>query len=123
MNFWQGKRVRLRGVEPTDAETFFTWNLNSEMARQLSFVWPPVSQAQLSSEIKELSLKKLEDDTFRWVIEDASSIAVGSITTHHCDPRTGTFSYGLNVAPEHQRKGYAIEAILLVLKYYFEELR
>jgi hypothetical protein len=25
-NFWQGRLVRLRGVEPSDAETFARWN-------------------------------------------------------------------------------------------------
>ena len=25
MNFWQGKLVRLRGVEPSDAEAFARW--------------------------------------------------------------------------------------------------
>ena len=123
MNFWQGSLVRLRGVEPSDAETFARWNLDSEMARELDFVWPPVSLAQIRSEIAEASLKKLEADAFKWVIEDASAVAVGSISTYRCDPRRGVFRYGLSVAREHRRRGYGTEAALLVLKYYFEELR
>jgi len=39
------------------------------MARRLDFVWPPVSQAQIKKEIEELSRKKLEHDSFSWVIE------------------------------------------------------
>jgi RimJ/RimL family protein N-acetyltransferase len=35
----------------------------------------------------------------------------------------GVFRYGLSVEREHRRRGYATEAGLLVLKYYFEELR
>jgi len=38
MNFWQGKKVRLRAIEPSDAETFIRWNLDSERARHLDFV-------------------------------------------------------------------------------------
>ena len=123
MNFWQGKLVRLRGVEPTDAETFALWNLDSEMARELDFVWPPVSFAFIRRDLEELSLKKLEADAFTWVIEDAEARAVGTISTHHCDHRRGVFCYGLSVAREHRRRGYASEAVRLVLKYYFEELR
>lgn len=123
MNFWQGQLVRLRGVEPSDAETFARWNLDSEAARTLDFVWPPVSLAQIRNELEGLSLKKLEDDAFTWVIEDANAQAVGQISTHHCDPHRGVFGYGLSVAAEHRRRGYATEAALLVLKYYFEELR
>ena len=123
MNFWQGRLVRLRGVEPSDAETFARWNLDSEMARELEFVWPPVSLAFVRRDVEEVSLRKLEEDAFTWVVEDASAVAVGSIATHRCNPRTGVFRYGLSVGREHRRRGYATEAVLLVLKYYFEELR
>jgi RimJ/RimL family protein N-acetyltransferase len=123
MNFWQGRLVRLRGVEPSDAETFARWNLDSEAARELDFVWPPVSLAQVRGELEGLSLKKLEADAFTWVMEDANAQAVGTISTHHCDHRRGVFRYGLSVAREHRRRGYATGAVLLVLKYYFGELR
>jgi RimJ/RimL family protein N-acetyltransferase len=123
MNFWQGDRIRLRGIEPTDAETFYNWNLDSERARHLDFVWPPSSLASVQEWADGLSRRKLENDTFHWVIENENGEAVGSISTHDCNPHSGTFSYGLDIAPEHRRKGYASEAILLLLKYYFEELR
>ena len=123
MNFWQGRLVRLRGAEPSDAETFARWNLDSELARDVDFVWPPVSLAFIRKDLEELSLKKLEADAFTWVVEDADGNAVGSISTHRCNSRTGVFRYGLSVAREHRRRGYATEAVLLVLKYYFEERR
>ncbi len=123
VNFWQGKLVRLRGVEPEDAETFFRWNLDSETGRGLEFLWPPVSLAQVREQIAAQARQKLERDEFQWVIEDPTGTAVGSLHTHHCDPRAGTFMYGIHIAAEHQRRGYATEAILIVVKYYFEELR
>ncbi|HEX8473160.1 MAG TPA: GNAT family protein [Pyrinomonadaceae bacterium] len=123
MNFWQGKRVRLRGIEPSDGGAFSLWNLDSELARGVDFLWPPVSQEHERKEAEALSLKKLENDVFQWIIEDTSGAAVGSISTHNCNHRTGTFSYGIVTQEEHRRKGYASEAILLVVKYYFEELR
>ena len=123
MNFWQGKLVRLRGVEPTDAEVFARWNLDSEMARELDFIWPPVSLARIRKDVEEKMLLRFERDEFFWVIEDPTGSAVGSISTHRCEPRTGVFRYGVSVAREHRRRGYASEAVTLVLKYYFEELR
>jgi hypothetical protein len=30
MNFWQNIHVKLRAVEPSDAEFFFDWNQDSE---------------------------------------------------------------------------------------------
>ena len=123
MNFWQGEKVRLRGIEPSDAEFFFQWNLDSERARNLDFVWPPTSQASVTAWAEEQSKRKLENDTFHWVIENRDGEPVGSISTHDCDARNGAFSYGVDIASEYRGKGYASEAILLVLKYYFEELR
>lgn len=122
-NFWQGRLVRLRGAEPSDAEAFARWNLDGEMARDLDFVWPPVSLAFVRKDLEGLTLRKLDGDAFFWVIEDAAGQAVGQIATHGCEPRTGVFRYGLSVAREHRRRGYATEAVALVLKYYFEELR
>ncbi len=123
MNFWQGEKIRLRGIEPSDAEHFIRWNLDSERARNLDFVWPPQSTAAIQAWTEEQSRRKLENDSFHWVIENNTDVPVGSISTHDCDPRSGTFSYGIDIASEHQRKGYAREAIHLVLRYYFEELR
>jgi RimJ/RimL family protein N-acetyltransferase len=65
----------------------------------------------------------LDGDAFRFVIVDSSGDVIGDLTTHHCDPRTGAFSYGITIRREQRRKGYATEAIALVLRYYFQELR
>jgi len=123
MNYWQGKLIRLRNIEPTDAEHFIRWNLNSERARHLDFVWPPTSAASIHAWVTEQAKQKLENDTFHWIIETHDGEPVGSISTHDCNSRYGTFSYGIDIAPEHQRQGFAREAIQLVLGYYFEELR
>jgi RimJ/RimL family protein N-acetyltransferase len=123
MNFWQGNNVKLRGIEPSDATAFFEWNLNSDTSRNLEFLWPPVSKTQISKWAEEQSQKKLDNDSFIWVIEDATGRVVGSINTHSCNYRNGTFSYGVNIGSEYHRKGYATEAIKMVLRYYFEELR
>ena len=123
MNYWQGRLVRLRGFEPSDAETLARWNLDSEAARGMEFVWPPVSLAFIRRDLEELTLRKLEADAFAWLVEDLSGRAVGHISTHRCDHCAGVFRYGLGVARDHRRRGYAREAALIVLRYYFEELR
>ena len=123
MNFWQSKTIRLRAIEPGDAETFYRWNLDSERAAYLDFVWPPSSLSSVQAWTEEQSKKKLEGDGFHWLIENPQGEPVGAISTHDCQPRSGTFSYGVDIAEDFRGRGYAGEAILLVLKYYFEELR
>ena len=124
MNYWQGEKIRLRAIEANDAQTFYDWNLDSERARLLDFVWPPSSLAGIQAWVDTQSKKnQLEEDRFFWVIEDLTGSPVGTISTHDCNKRGGTFSYGIDIAAVHRRKGYAREAILHILKYYFEELR
>lgn len=57
------------------------------------------------------------------MIENLAGELVGGLGTHHCDPVGGTFSYGLSIAREHRRRGYAADTIRLVLRYFFEERR
>ncbi len=122
-NFWEGKLVRLRAIEPEDARYLMHWNEDSEMACNLEFTWPPQSSVAVAEWVAQQSRKQMENDTFYWIIENRDKEVVGSIDTHHADHRSGSFSYGINIDSDHQRKGYASEAIYLVLKYYFEELR
>lgn len=122
-NFWQTDAIRLRAIEPDDAAVVYQWNLDSDRARFLDFVWPPSSLASVQSWTAEASKKKLENDAFAWLIETLESVPVGTISTHNCDPHSGVFWYGIDIATEHRRKGYAKAAILQVLRYYFDHLR
>ncbi len=122
MNFWEGERVRLRAIEPDDA-AFFRLQRDTERNRLLDFLPPPLSLAALEVWVREQSQKGLEDDAFQWLIENKAGERVGSIVTHTCNPRNGTFSYALDIAAAARRKGYAAEAVSLVLRYYFGELR
>ncbi len=122
-NYWQGERVCLRAVEASDAEAFHRWDLDSERGRHLDFLWPPTSLASTQAWVQEASQKKLDGGTYMWVITDRAGIAVGSIDTHHCDARSGAFSYAIAIAAEERGKGYASEAIRMVLRYFFHELR
>lgn len=123
MNYFEGEKVRLRAVEPSDWETFSQWDLDTDAARRSYNIPFPQSQAAVRRKLEERSLQKPDGDVFRFVIVNKANAAVGTINTHSCDARSGTFKYGLGIGREHQRKGYAAEAIRLVLRYYFLERR
>jgi RimJ/RimL family protein N-acetyltransferase len=122
-SFWQGEKVRLRAIEPSDWETYFAWNQDDEQARALNFIPFPQSQESVKRFAEKAALKEPEGDNFRFVIENTAQEVVGDITIYGCDQRTGNFSWGLNVKREHRRKGYASQALTLVMRYYFQELR
>jgi RimJ/RimL family protein N-acetyltransferase len=122
-SLWQGKNVRLRAMEPSDWETYFAWNQDDEMARRTYYIPLPQSQESVKRFAERQSLEPLETDNFRFVVENNQREVVGDITVNNCNPRNGTFSWGLNTKMEHRRKGYASEALKLVMRYYFRELR
>lgn len=122
-SIWQGKRVRLRAVEPSDWEVFFAWNQDDDQARRLYFIPFPLSAEATRRQAEENATKRPESDSYNLVIENREGVAVGGIGTHDCDRRTGTFSYGLNVLSAHRRNGYASEAVRILARYFFHELR
>jgi RimJ/RimL family protein N-acetyltransferase len=121
-SIWQTDRVKLRAIEPGDWETFWAWNHDDEMTRNLDWVWFPQSREAVRIWAEEASRKRPENDEFHWVIESRDGAVVGSIATHDCNRRCGTFGYGINVLSTHRRNGYASDAIRVVLRYAFEEL-
>ena len=120
---WQGERVRLRATEPEDWETFFAWNQDDDMVRRLDRLHFPMSREAVRQQTAGYAVERPKDDAFRLLIENGDGVLVGGIGTHDCNHRVGSFAYGLNVLPDHRRKGYASEAVNLVLAYYFRELR
>jgi RimJ/RimL family protein N-acetyltransferase len=122
-SIWQGERVRLRAIEPSDWEAYFAWNQDDEQARSVSNIPFPQSAEAVRQWAQQEAIRKPEGDAFRFVIENETGEVVGDLTTHHCDARVGSFSYGITIRREHRRNGYAAEAIALVLRYYFRELR
>ena len=123
--YWQGNLVRLRAIEPDDAEFYFRLNKQLFVDRNQDQVYPPSSLHRQRSWIEETSKEGFkEDGGFRFQIEALESGELtGCIDTHHCDPRTGVFSYGIALDERFRGKGYAREAVLMVMRYYFFELR
>lgn len=123
-NIFQGQLIRLRAMEPTDWEEFHKHDREStDPGYFTDEVWFPastrVSQDWAEREAKHGPVK----DEFRFAIERLDGALVGTLNTHTTNPRCGTFRYGLGLFPEHQRKGYASDAIRLVLRYFFQERR
>ena len=123
-SLWQGKLVRLRAIEPGDWETYFAWDFDDQQTRALYFIPFPKSREAARRWVEQESTRPIGDDNRRFTIARvADDAVVGDITVHDADPRVGTFTYGIAIKRGEQRKGYASEAILLLLRYYFQERR
>lgn len=122
--YWQGNLVRLRAIEPSDGEFYQQLNMQPFVDRNQDQIFPPSSLHRQNKRAEEKSQEDFENDNFAFQIEElASGELTGCIDTHHCDPRTGVFSYGIALDERFRGKGLAKEAVLLVLRYYFQERR
>jgi RimJ/RimL family protein N-acetyltransferase/ADP-ribose pyrophosphatase YjhB (NUDIX family) len=122
-NLWAGQLVRLRAVEPRDWEAFHANDLDTESQRNGWSIQFPRSEAASKEWAEREAKAEPLGDNVRFAIENLQGELVGTLNTHSCNPRAGTFSYGLVIFRPHWRKGYAREAIQIVLRYYFGELR
>lgn len=123
MNYWEGKKIRLRSLEPEDAEFFYNWNLDTDTQKNLAWIWFPTSRAHIKKWIEEETAKKGENDEHFFVIETLAGEPVGSINANTINRMDGSFRYGLGIIPSARQQGYASEALTIFLRYYFQELR
>ncbi|MET9507675.1 GNAT family protein [Streptomyces flavidovirens] len=121
-SFWTGKRVRLRGIEPDDWTAFMRFAVDEERSGDL--LNPPRSAEGFRTWAKEQATAQADGDCFGLAIEalDTGEI-VGAVGSHHADPRAGWFEYGVTIGADHRRKGYAAEAVVMLLRFMFAERR
>ncbi len=122
-NVFEGKRVRLRAVEPSDWEQHQQWDQDTDNGKMTDEIWFPRSTVGTREWAEREARRGAENDNFRFQIETLDRVLVGTIDTHDCNLRCGTFSYGLGIMAQARRKGYASEAIWLVMRHFFHERR
>ncbi|UUU38146.1 GNAT family N-acetyltransferase [Streptomyces sp. NBC_00162] len=121
---WAAENTVLRRVEPSDWEVVLALESSSSYQRAWERVTAPRSPDNCREWLKQEAAKGPLDDNFFLAITDRQHRGmVGCVNTTQADPVAGRFYLGMAVAPEHQRKGYAWEAGLLVLGYMFGERR
>jgi RimJ/RimL family protein N-acetyltransferase len=124
-NFWQGEKVRLRAIEQKDLDDLLTSTelQDTELDRYENVIGFPTSRLQDREARENLIKKDKSNDNFFWMIEDLLGTLVGFIGTFDCERRHGTLKYGVVIKREFWRKGFAKEALTILLRYYFRELR
>ncbi|MFI1092235.1 GNAT family N-acetyltransferase [Streptomyces sp. NPDC020917] len=121
-SFWVGSRVRLRGVEPADWTALQRFAVDEEGLGDL--LHPPRSAEHFRSRAKEAAGATPAGDRFVMVVESVeTSEAVGVVASHEADPNMGWFEYGVTLGADHRRKGYATEAVVMLLRFMFAERR
>lgn len=120
---WAGLKVRLRPIMPADWDKFHKNDLDSDNARLCDEIHFPRSEEGTRLWAEHQASNYSNGDKVFLAIESLEGTLVGSISTDSCNSRHGTFKYGVSIFREHWRNGYASDAVRILLRYYFEELR
>lgn len=122
-SFWRGTLVRLRAVEEHDIAALRERDEDPDSAidRAEDMIRLPVSREQAANGLEQLGRE--HDEGFFWMVETLDHQHVGFINTFECDQRVGCFKYAVLIKRPFWGRGYAREALTLVLRYYFRELR
>lgn len=124
---WDGYKARLRAVELKDAEhELKNYGLHSADQRSGWKVSPPRSELAQSRWVEEAAAAQPEGDALQIslaIARRSDDVRVGGINIHTVNQINGTFMFGVGVAPDHKGNGYAAEAVLLILRYMFDERR
>jgi len=123
-NYWQGKNIRLRAFEDGDvARLVKARNMfNNENQWFYDKLLLPDSEAGVKAACSELLASQKKDDKYFFIIETLDGQFAGQVEVWHTRQHEGVFKYGIQIEDAHKGNGYATEALVIVLDYYFNEL-
>ncbi len=120
----QGKNIRLRALEPTDVDLLYEWE-NDESIWHLSNTQTPFSRFLLEQYVLNSSQDIYASRQLRLMIvrnEDDPAQAIGSIDLFDFDPANKRAGIGIMIIKNERKKGYASEALQLLIAYCFKVL-
>ncbi len=112
----EGKHIRLRPVEIEDLDHLYRYENDAEMW-VVSNHLNPISRFYLEQYILHAENNIYRDKQLRLMIENLDKACVGIIDLFEFDPHHKRAAVGIIVDPQHQRKGYASEAIDIIKAY------
>jgi RimJ/RimL family protein N-acetyltransferase len=122
--FWQGELVRLRPLRLEDAEQSFLNSLDSISRRTFQYgIEFPTSVEKQTTILEKYVGCKNNDGVIVFIIENLEGEYIGSLSLHSLDEKNGTFSFGVYVDRNHRGKGYAGDAVRILLRFGFWERR
>lgn len=123
MNTLQGTYINLRALEPEDLKFLFQIE-NNESFWEVSHTQTPFSKFILKQYLENAHLDIYEAKQLRLAIKDnLSSNTIGMIDLFDFNPQHKRAGIGILIHPDYQQKGFASEALQLLINYSFTHLQ
>lgn len=117
-----GKKIKLRALEPEDLEFLYNTE-NNESFWEISHTQTPFSKFLLKQYLENAHLDIFEAKQLRLIIEENnSSKQIGMIDVFDFNPQHKRAGIGVLISEEYQHKGFASEALKLLINYCFKHL-
>ena len=122
MQTLQGNFIKLRALEPEDLEFLFQIE-NNEIFWEVSHTQTPFSKFVLKNYLENAHLDIYETKQLRLIIEEKSNAnKVGMIDLFDFNPQHKRAGIGILIHPDSQQKGFASEALSILIQYAFTHL-
>jgi len=122
MNTLQGKHINLRALEPEDLEFLFRTE-NNEAFWEISHTTTPFSKYILKQYLENAHMDIYEAKQLRLIIEEnQTKESVGMIDLFDFNPQHHRAGIGVLVHESYRKKGFASEALGLLIDYCFRHL-
>ncbi len=124
MDLLQSERVKLRALEPEDIDILYKWENDTDVWK-VSNTIAPFSKYMLKRFIEDQSRDIYETRQLRLIVESKlSGKPVGAIDLFDLDPYNARAGVGILIYHEQdQQKGFASEALSLLIRYCFQVLQ
>jgi len=115
-------KIKLRALEPEDLDFLYQIENNSSFW-EVSHTQTPFSKFILKQYIENAHLDIYEAKQVRFIIEEnTSKKAIGTIDIFDFNPQHKRAGIGVLIHPNFQEKGYATEALSILIQYCFSSL-
>jgi len=122
MEYLKGENSTLRALEPEDLDFLYAIE-NNERFWEISHTQTPFSKYVLKQYLENAHLDIFEAKQLRLVIEEKSTKKpIGMIDLFDFNPQHKRAGVGILIHPDFQKKGFASEALSLLIEYTFSHL-
>lgn len=120
----ESDRLRIRNLNETDLHNFFNYRSDPEVCRYQDWeVFDEQSTLTFIKEQKQKSLNELEEWIQLAVELKSKSELIGDIALRRYDMNGSLVEVGYAISPAYQRQGFAFEALQLLIRHLFTELK
>lgn len=116
--YFSGESVALRALDEDDVPLVAQW-INDERISGVDEARFPVSVAEEEEWYERV---RNDDSKRKLVVENHDEQPVGMVSIFDIDHKNMNAEIGVYIAPEHQRRGFAAEALKLLMRFAFEEM-